>query len=194
MAAGKSVTITHGAPQRVKGEFILLLQDAETGRVEKIVSAQNKVTNDGAEYYAKRAALVSSASSGFYTFSKGKIALASSYKSNESATATIGFMTFGGGTTGIQSFDSGYPTVSDSDTDNTGSGVRVVTYRRTYTTAQGNFTIKALGIVRNGWITNQAGQASLRKILNFVTLAASEQITKTSSQTLKVFCNHTFAG
>lgn len=178
-------------PVPVRANVLLILKDAATGRVEKVVEAHNLVTNDGAQFYAKKGA----GETPTYTFNAGKLALASSYKGTESATRTLGFLTFGSAnTSGIRNFDAGYPKTNDSDTDNTGAGVRVVTYRRTYTTSEANFTIKALGICRNGATTNPAAAASLRVLLNYLTLATSERITKTSSQTLKVFVNHSFAG
>lgn len=174
----------------IGGNVLLILKDARTGQVQKVVHAHNKVTNDGLQFYAKKGV----GETPTYTFNAGKIALASSYKSVETVTATLGLLTFGSAnTSGIQNFDSGYPKTNDSDTDNTGAGVRVATYRCTYATADANFTIKALAICRNGATTNPAASASLRKILNYLTLATAERITKTSSQTLKVFVNHSFA-
>lgn len=186
----RAKTVERAAKVPVRENVILMLQDAATGQVQQIVEAANLVTNEGAEYYAERGAPDASVT---YTFNKGKLALAFSYRSTEAATRTLNDLVF---TTlsGIQSFDSTYPKTTDSDTDNTGSGVRVVTYRRTYTTSQGNFAIKALGIARHNYTTNPAGSASLRKVLTYITLATAQRITKTSSQTLKVFVNHTFAG
>lgn len=183
----KNVVIKHGKP--VRANVLLVLQDAATGRVEKIVHAKNLVTNDGAEYYAEQGANETPT----YTFYAGKLALASSYKFVENPARTLNDLVFST-LSGIQSFDATYPKTSDSDVDNTGSGVRVATYRRTYTTAQANFTIKALAIARNGATTNPAASASLRKILNYVTFSVAQQITKTASQTLKAFVNHTFVG
>lgn len=180
-----NVTVTHKGP--VKGNVLLILQDAATGRVEKVVEHHNIVTTSGNQYYAERGAVQTPA----MTFNKGKLTIASSYRSTETNTRTYGdfvLTTF----TGTQSFDSGYPKTSDTDTDNTGSGATIVTYRRTYSTTQGNITIKALGINRFGATTTAA--ASLKKLLNYVTLSVAQQVTKTSSQTLKVFINHTFLG
>lgn len=182
------VVVTH-RPLKKKENVLLILQDAATGRVEKVVQAANIVTNDGAEYYAEKGA----GETPTYTFNLGRFALASSYRSTEAVTRTLNDLVFST-LSGIQAFDSTYPKTNDTDSDNTGSGVRVVTYRRTYTTAQANFTIKALAICRAGYTTNGASSASLRKILNYLTLSAAQQITKTSSQTLKAFANHSFQG
>ena len=192
------VTVTHkkAAPVKasersgIKGNVIMILQDAATGRVEKIVEAHNIVTDAGDQYYAERACKTPAAV--VYTFHRGKLGIAASYRQSEGKAVTYGAFTFGGGWTGVQSFDSGYPKTSDTDTDNTGSGADIVTYRRTYSTSQGNYTIKALGIVRFGATTTAA--VTLRYLLNYVTLSVAQQVTKTNSQTLKVFVNHTMNG
>lgn len=173
-----------------RANILLILKDAATGRVERVVHGKNIVTNAGDQYYAERACETPAAA--IYSFHRGKLAVAASYRQVEGKAVTYGSFTFGGTWTGIQSFDSGYPKVSDTDVDNTGAGVDIVTYRRTYSTAQANYTIKALGIVRFGATTSAA--VSLRYLLNYITLSAAQQITKTSSQTLKVFVNHTFNG
>ena len=182
------VVVTH-RPAKKKENVLLILQDAATGRVEKVVSAANIVTNDGALYYAQKGANETPT----YTFNAGRFALASSYRSTEAVTRTLNDLVFST-LSGIKTFDSGYPKTNDTDSDNTGSGVRVVTFRRTYATSEANFTIKALGICRAGYTTNPASAATLRKILNYLTLSTAQRITKTSSQTLKAFINHSFVG
>lgn len=183
----KKVTI-----RRPAVNVVMVLRDAETGKVLRIVESHNRVVDEGTKYYAQRGANETPT----YTFNAGKLALASSYRDTEaSGTAqTLNRLVFTSGTSGIRNFDSTYPKTNDSDTDNTGAGVRTITYRRTYTTSEANFLIKALGICRNGATTNPAAASALRKILNYLTFSAAEQITKTSSQTLKVFVNHTFSG
>lgn len=183
----KQVTVTR-RPMRTN--VLLVLQDAATGKTIRTVHAKNVVTNDGAEYYAERGA----GETPTYSFGNGKLALASSYLAAETPSATLGLLTFST-VSGIQSFTAGYPTTSDADSDNTGSGARVVSYHRLYTTTQGNFTIKALAVVRNDYtLSTDVASNSLRKILNYLTLSAAQQITKTSSQVLKVFVNHSFSG
>jgi hypothetical protein len=184
----KSVSVSH---RREHVNVVLILKDARTGRVERVVEAHNLVTTDGAQYYAERGA----AQTPLHTFNLGRFALASSYHQTESASVARTLNDFVFSTlSGIKTFDSGYPKTNDTDTDNTGAGVRVVTYRRTYATTQANFTIKALGVCKAGFSTNPAANATLRKILNYLTLSVAEQITKTSSQTLKAFINHSFSG
>ena len=81
--------------------------------------------------------------------------------------------------------DATYPTRNDSDSDNTGAGVDVVTYRTSYTTGEAN----SAGIDR-GIITNVT-PAAAEPTLTYYTITA---FTKTSSDTLKFFTNHTFNG
>lgn len=155
--------------------------------MEKVVEAHNIVTTSGNQYYAERGANQTPA----MTFNAGRLTVAASYLSTETNTRTFGDFvrtTF----TGTQAFDATYPRTSDPDTDNTGAGATIVTYRRTYSTTQANFTIKALGVSRAGATSTAA--ASLKKLLNYVTLSVAQQVTKTSAQTLKVFVNHTMLG
>lgn len=183
----KKVSVRHPV-----ANVVMVLKDAETGKVLRVVESHNRVVAEGTKYYAQRGANETPT----YTFNAGKLALASSYRVTEaSGTAqTLNSLVFTSGTSGIRAFDSTYPKTNDSDTDNTGAGTSVATYRRTYTTSEANFTIKALAICRAGATTNPAAASALRKILNYLTFSAAEQITKTSSQTLKVFVNHTFSG
>ena len=186
----KNITVRHDIG---KPNVLLVLKDAATGQVIQVVGGHNLVTSAGDKYYAQ----VGARSVPSQTFNVGVMAIAFSYRNNEGKTRTWGDFVFTQAGpivdyTGKQSFDSGYPKASDSDTDNTGRGPTITTYRRTYTTAQGNFKIKALGIARSGSTTSAT--ATLRNLLNYITLPTASQITKTSSQTLKVFVNHQMLG
>ena len=88
-------------------------------------------------------------------------------------------------TEGRLAVDSGYPQTDDPDTDNTLGGVDVVTWRYSYGTTEGNITdIAELAIVD----VLTAATAALCHAL------FGSTFTKTSSDTLKVFVNHTFNG
>jgi len=183
----KTVTVTR---RPMRANVLLVLQDATTGKTLKTVHAKNIVTTDGATYYAQMGA----GETPTYTFYTGNLALASSYLAAETPSATLGLLTFST-LSGIQAFASTYPTTNDQDSDNTGAGTNVVTYHHLYTTTQANFTIKALAITRSSYtIETSVANNSLRKILNYLTLSTAQQITKTSSQVLKVFVNHSFSG
>jgi hypothetical protein len=175
---------------RFKEQVIVVLKDAVTGKVLMHRELEpNIVTNVGDSYYAQKCAN----STPTYTFNKGMMVVAKSFL--RAATKIASFRDFNGiatTLTGRQSFDSGYPKHNDSDTDNTGRTADAVTYKRTYTTAQANYTIKALGICRKGATSN--GASTSRVLLSYKTLSAAQQVTKTSSQTLVVYVNHTFNG
>ena len=81
--------------------------------------------------------------------------------------------------------DSTYPKRNDGDTDNTGAGVDIVTFRVSYTTAEAN----SAGITR-GIITNVTPGAS-EPVLSYWTITSFE---KTSSDTLKMFLNEQLNG
>lgn len=85
-----------------------------------------------------------------------------------------------------KAMDSTYPKVNDGDSDNTGAGVDVVTYRVSYTTGEANAT----GIA-DVVITNPSPGASEPLLMHAEFGAAFD---KTSSDTLKVFVNHTMNG
>lgn len=84
-----------------------------------------------------------------------------------------------------QAIDGTYPTINDGDTDNTGAGVDIATYRVSYATGAANDT----GIDRV-IITNPSPGAS-EVLLMYGTLTS---FNKTSSDTLKMFVNHEMLG
>ena len=84
-----------------------------------------------------------------------------------------------------KAFDATYPLRNDADADNTGAGVDVVTYRVSYTTGEAN----SAGITEV--IITNVTPAAAEPILTHADVTAFE---KTSSDTLKVFINHTLNG
>lgn len=176
--------------QRFRETCVLVTKDARTGRVVQAIEVgPNIVTDQGDKYYAQRGA----AGAVSFTFSVGNMVVAKSYKITVAAggkTATFGkFVGLGGTYSGRATFAVGYPKTADSDTDNTGRTVDAVTYKRVYSTSQANYTIRALGICRNGGATSSNGQ-----LLSYKTLTTAQFINKTSSLTLTVYINHTFLG
>lgn len=176
---------------KVKETVILVLKDAKTGKVERVVDCgPNIVTNAGDRYYAQRGA----GETPTHTFGTGRMVVAKSYTVAAAKTATFGrfvLQSTAGSQTywGRKTFASGYPKTSDSDTDNTSRTADGVTYKRVYTTSQANGTIKALGICRPNGATNSNGQ-----LLSFKTLTAAQTVVKTSSLTLTVYITHVFNG
>jgi len=170
-----------------------VVKDPITGRVlQRVEVGPNIVTNFGDKYYAQRGAVEAVTR----TFSGGMMVVAKSFGAGSGApskTSTFrGFTGIATTLTGRQAFDATYPKTNDSDTDNTGRTADAVTYKRTYTTLQANYTIKALGICQNGCSSGSA--AGVRELLSAKALTAAQQITKTASQTLVVYVNHTFLG
>jgi hypothetical protein len=171
--------------------IILVLKEAATGKVVRVVDAgPNIVTNAGDLYYAQRGA----GETPTYTFGTGHLVVAKSYTVAAAKTCTFGRLvlqsTAGSQTYwGRQNFASGYPKTNDSDTDNTSRTTDAVTYKRVYTTAQANGTIKAVAVCRPNGATSSNGQ-----LLNFKTLTAAQTVVKTSSLTLTVYVNHVFSG
>lgn len=175
---------------RVKETIVLVEKDARTGqtlRVQEI--GPNVVTAVGDVYYAQRGA----AGTVTYTFSGGEFVAAKSYTvptSSGKATATFGrFVGMASTYTGRKTFESGYPKANDTDTDNTGKGTTVVTYKVIYGTTEANYTIRAIGICRRNGATSSSGQ-----LLSYKTLTSGQYVQKTSSITLTAYLNHTFLG
>lgn len=171
-----------------KESIILVLKDAATGRVERVVKTEhNIVTNAGDLYYAQRGATLGALPT--HTFYKGMMVVAQSGIITAKTRTFGAFKNMNATYTGRQSFATGYPKTNDSDTDNTGRTTDSVTYKRVYTTAQANYTIRFVGICRHNATTNSNGQ-----LLSYKSLTPGEYVTKTSTQTLTAYINHNFLG
>lgn len=140
--------------------------------------AKNLVTDAGDRYYAQT--IVGT------TLSHNYKATAIMRLGTNTLTAAKGSKDAAGTfATGTKSLDANYPMVSDTDTDNTGSGSDIVTWRFTYGTADGN--------------ANNINSAAVCNALHAPTEALTtfnfaSQFNKTSSDTLKVFVNHEMRG
>lgn len=84
-----------------------------------------------------------------------------------------------------KAIDTGYPVTNDTDPDNTGAGVDVVTWRVSYGTAEANGTAIAEGAIVDNITT------PTKALTHFLFSATFD---KTSNDTLKVIVNHTFNG
>jgi len=88
---------------------------------------------------------------------------------------------------GSQNFDSGYPTTADADTNNPGTtGADIVTFRTTYAIGDANGSI-------TGVVINETG-ATFGSGSDPLLMSAAVTITKSASQTLAIYVNHTFTG
>jgi len=135
--------------------------------------AKNIVTNDGDLYYAQ------------FGGSNGRMELRTG-----SATPAKGD-TFQQVTTpvaaSIKIKDSAYPKTNDDDSDNTGSGTDIVTWRTSWTTGDFNAT----AIIGGCFHIGAGSPANSTKLLTHFSITS---FNKTASDTLKIFVNHTFNG
>ena len=143
----------------------------------------NIVTNDGDLYYAQQA--VEATPTSDFGGSDGRMELRTG-----SATPAKGHV-YSDVTTPVTAsrkvIDSTYPKVSDADSDNTGSGTDIVTWRTSWTTSDFNATAIIGGCIHVGG----ASPASGTKLLTHFSITS---FNKTASDTLKIFVNHTFNG
>ena len=145
---------------------------------------KNIVTNDGDLYYAQQAVETGSPTSDFGGAS-GRMELrtgsATPAKAHVYSDVTTPI------TASRKVIDSTYPLVNDSDSDNTGSGTDIVTWRTSWTTSDFNSNAILGGCIHVG----AASPASGTKLLTHFSLTS---FNKTASDTLKIFVNHTFNG
>jgi len=125
--------------------------------------AKNIVTNDGDLFYAQQAGTVTPAKGDTYT----------------TVTTPV--------TSSRKIIDSTYPKTNDGDSDNTGSGTDIVTWRTSWTTSDFNATSIIGGCIHVGGASPSSGS----KLLTHFSITSFD---KTSSDTLKIFVNHTFNG
>jgi hypothetical protein len=160
------------------GKIVAVLENTKTGET-RVVEGKNIVTNDGDIYYAQSA--VATGPTNDFDGSNSGLRLGSANTApNKTATDVLTLLA------GTQhALTAAYPKISDVDADNTGGGANIVTWLYSYTTAEGNVTT----IVEGSIVDNRTTPT---KALTRFTFAAS--FDKTTSDTLKVFVNHTFTG
>lgn len=175
----------------IRGKVVFCLTDPITGEVLEVHETENIVTNDGDLYYAERAALLTTGTPiapvpTNFTDTNGVPDMEQElYDNTGAAPGKASDRSDAGVIIGaIKAMDSGFPKVNDGDSDNTGAGVDIVTYKVTYTTAQVN------GAIDEVIITNPSPGASEPVIL----FADGLNTTKTSANGLKTFVNHEFLG
>jgi len=141
----------------------------------KIVYGKNLVTNDGDKYYAQSGA-GETPSTAYVGMRLGT--------SSTPATKTDDDVTTENGA-GRHTTDATYPKTDDPDSDNTGAGIDIVSWRSSYALAEGNI----VDIVEGAIVDSLTAPTSA--LCHWIFAAA---FTKTSNDTLKVFVNHTFNG
>lgn len=178
--------------ERVKmaGQSVMVLTDTLTGK-KTIMTTRNIVTNDGDVHYAQRAGSETADNefsvSGSGVNDYGVIIIGTA---GDAPAKTSNFGNFTTITAGSEkSFDSGYPQTADPDGDNPTVGADVLSYRVSYGTTEANDTnIDRVCIALGSGTLPESGNP----ILMYATFASS--VTKTATDTLKVFVNHTFNG
>ena len=154
----------------------------------------NIVTNDGDVFYAKKGAGESpSANEDFMVAAcvLNNPSSADTLVKTDTYVHILSKITTSGA---VRPLTAGYPKTADADTDNTGAATDAVSYRFDWTTAQidtsaGN-PITGGAIYDAGVTSPSAGT----KILTHWNFASPSNFHKTSTDTLKLFVNHTFNG
>ncbi len=174
----------------IRGKVVCLLFHALTGKLLRITESENIVTNDGDLFYAERGALLTVGSPigpvpTNFTDANGVPDMEMSlFTSGGAPTKTSVFNTPTTQIGSAKAIDATYPLVNDGDGDNTGAGVDIVTYRVSFTTAEVNGTIDDVVLANPG----ASGAVPV------IQHADGLSVTKTSSDTLKVFVNHEMLG
>ena len=145
--------------------------------------AKNIVTNDGDLYYAQKS--VGGTPTTDFGGSDGRMELrtgsATPAKAHVYSDVTTPV------TASRKAIDSNYPKTADDDSDNTGAGADIVTWRTSWTTSDFNAT----AIIGGCFHAGGASPASGAKLLTHFSITS---FNKTASDTLKIFVNHTFNG
>lgn len=174
-----------------------LLENIHTG-VKRWIPFKNIVTDDGDRFYSQRGALLTAGppvdplpdnfvdANGepdmiMELYSDAGTPNAAPAKGNDRSNLTGTIAPSSG-----QPMDATYPLTDDPDGDNSGSGSDIITYRRSYTTAQAN-----LANISDLILTNPSPGASEPLIMH---AEFASTFTKTSDDTLKVFVNHQING
>lgn len=161
----------------IEADAFVVLTNHKTGEI-RIISGRNLVTDEGDKFYAQRACAETP------TNDFASLYLATAGPGTPGKTDNYSAFTVAGGSEKAKS--AGYPKTNDDDSDNTGSGVDVVSWKFEYTTGDGPFT----GITHS--FVSMAGAGGTDPILN--SYEWGELWGKDSSTSVKVFANHIING
>ena len=143
----------------------------------------NIVTNDGDLYYAQKS--VAGTPTSDFGGSDGRMELrtgsATPAKAHVYSDVTTPV------TASRNAKDNTYPKTAYDDSDNTGAGADIVTWRTSWTTSDFNAT----AIIGGCFHVGGASPASGAKLLSHFSITS---FNKTASDTLKIFVKHTFNG
>ena len=160
------------------GKVVAVLENKKTGK-KRIIHGLNVVTDKGDKYYAQEAC--GEAPDDDFDGASSGIRLGSDNTTPTKLDSDV--TTFLAGS--AHGLDATYPMTDDADADNTGKGVDIVSWRYSYLTSEGNVS----GIIEGAIVDDDTTPTGA---LTHFLFAAS--FNKTSSDTLKVFVNHEFAG
>lgn len=164
--------------QLVFGQVLAILRNESLG-MELLVPGLNIVTDAGDTYYAQSA--VSETPTNDFDHANSGLRLGDDNTApTKSDTDVTNFLATSG-----HALDATYPQTVDPDTDNTGDGVDIVTWRYSYTTSEGNVA----AIIEGAIVDNRTTPTAALTHFLF-----GGVFTKTSSDTLKIFVNHNFLG
>ena len=159
----------------------------------------NIVTNDGDIYYAKRACGESPASNENFGARSGSTGATCILQNPSSADSLAKADAYGQVsnpivTSGAQKdCTSAYPKTNDGDSDNTGAGTDVVTYKFAWTTSQ--IDTSSGNAITGGCIVDKAATlGGSIKILTHWNFSSPASFHKTSTDTLTLYVNHTMNG
>ena len=145
--------------------------------------AKNIVTNDGDLYYAQKS--VGGTPTSDFGGSDGRMELRTGSATPAKAHVYSDVTTPVTASRKVK--DNTYPKTADDDSDNTGAGTDIVTWRTSWTTSDFNAT----AIIGGCFHAGGASPASGAKLLTHFSITS---FNKTASDTLKIFVNHTFNG
>ena len=145
--------------------------------------AKNIVTNDGDLYYAQKS--VGGTPTSDFGGSDGRMELRTGSATPAKAHVYSDVTTPVTASRKVK--DNTYPKTADDDSDNTGAGADIVTWRTSWTTSDFNAT----AIIGGCFHVGGASPASGSKLLTHFSITS---FNKTASDTLKIFVNHTFNG
>lgn len=161
---------------------ICIVKEAANGD-KTWIYGENIVTNDGDLFYAQQS--VGETPTSDFDGTSGRMELRTGTvtpaKANVYSDVTTPV------TASRKAIDTNYPKTNDGDSDNTGAGTDIVTWRTSWTTS--DFSANAIigGCIHVG----AASPASGTKLLSHFDITS---FNKTASDTLKIFVNHTFNG
>lgn len=161
----------------LKHDAVVVLKNQKTGEV-KYIPGENIVTNAGDTWYAQKSCGETP------TNDFANLYLATAGPATPAKADDYSDFTVVAGSSKAKS--AGYPKTDDDDSDNTGSGVDIVSWKFEYTTGDGPFTD-----ITHSFISI-ASATGTDPILNSYQWGAAWS--KDSSTSAKVFANHTMNG